>query len=501
MALLNDTTDPSQGDSEYVEMTKQKVSLPTLQTYNKERLQSRAEKKGCSNYRKEASSKGPPLESAAQSSCYQSCQEESAHGNFQSLQTESIYEEMHPISRIKEDRCNLMQGQFNITDNIYHQPMEASYEKLQRKMSARIYQSLQKKDNSGNKQERVATNESNYSTTNRRTSDSLCDCIPECKKKGKKLSSANIGGRMKSRSKWVKIAVTVVAVVATICLTIGIAIGTATISIPSNTKKIQNISTNSSEALTVPTDSKVSNISTNSEASTISTNSEASTVPTDSKVSIISTSPEHLNIPCSGMMGSWRRVAHFDFRNNVASCPQKLRYNFQPPSCIRSVIQAGCTSVILFPSNSTQYSRVCGRLQGLQRGSVDGFMKYSSLRRSSILHNNYVDGVVLTYQQNPRRHIWTFAASNDAHLNRNNTILKPCSPCDCNRPFFLNPSQYSCSLKPQCSDIQCHIPEWSYAFNRELPRPTTGRIEMRVCRDEDRENEDILITLIDLYIL
>ena len=42
-----------------------------------------------------------------------------------------------------------------------------------------------------------------------------------------------------------------------------------------------------------------------------------------------------------------------------------------------------------------------------------------------------------------------------------------------------------------------HDDTWFY---RQLPEATTDDIEMRVCRDEDRDNEDILIQSVDIYI-
>lgn len=40
-------------------------------------------------------------------------------------------------------------------------------------------------------------------------------------------------------------------------------------------------------------------------------------------------------------------------------------------------------------------------------------------------------------------------------------------------------------------------PPWFY---KELLEPTTGDIEMSVCRDEDQNNEDIQIQIIQIYI-
>ena len=38
-------------------------------------------------------------------------------------------------------------------------------------------------------------------------------------------------------------------------------------------------------------------------------------------------------------------------------------------------------------------------------------------------------------------------------------------------------------------------------FYRQLPQPTSDDIEMRVCRDEDRSNEDFLLTFIEIYVV
>ena len=40
-------------------------------------------------------------------------------------------------------------------------------------------------------------------------------------------------------------------------------------------------------------------------------------------------------------------------------------------------------------------------------------------------------------------------------------------------------------------------PPW---FHKQLPQPTTDNIEMRVCRDEDVSNEDIVIEVVEIYI-
>ena len=47
------------------------------------------------------------------------------------------------------------------------------------------------------------------------------------------------------------------------------------------------------------------------------------------------------------------------------------------------------------------------------------------------------------------------------------------------------------------SDECCTIPY----FLKTLPQPTTDDIEMRVCRNERRNNEDIAIETVEIYVL
>ena len=42
-----------------------------------------------------------------------------------------------------------------------------------------------------------------------------------------------------------------------------------------------------------------------------------------------------------------------------------------------------------------------------------------------------------------------------------------------------------------------HNPPW---FHKQLPQPTTDDIEMRVCRDEEQEDEDIPIAYVEIYV-
>ena len=57
-----------------------------------------------------------------------------------------------------------------------------------------------------------------------------------------------------------------------------------------------------------------------------------------------------------------------------------------------------------------------------------------------------------------------------------------------------------------CQGTDCTSPNACCSFNnppwfyKQLPQPTTDGIEMRVCRDEDRANEDVYIQIAEIYI-
>ena len=55
------------------------------------------------------------------------------------------------------------------------------------------------------------------------------------------------------------------------------------------------------------------------------------------------------------------------------------------------------------------YTKVCGKVLAYQLGSTDAFG--TIYHREISIDFNYVDGVSLTHDLNPREHIWTFAAA------------------------------------------------------------------------------------------
>ena len=168
----------------------------------------------------------------------------------------------------------------------------------------------------------------------------------------------------------------------------------------------------------------------------------------------------------------------------------------------------------MFSSNDKSYSRVCGRVIGYQKVSPDTF-------HPSHLHGlegSYVDGVSITHGAvGSRQHIWSFAA---ALYESQYTADNRC-PCNNEAPSFIENNYFCDSGNPDSSmfaDIvysdhplwdsvgcgptssccQRNTPPW---FCTALPRPTTDDIELRICNDESPDNEDTLVSFVDLNIM
>ena len=206
---------------------------------------------------------------------------------------------------------------------------------------------------------------------------------------------------------------------------------------------------------------------------------------------------------CGNITRGWMRVAYLNLTDNGQQCPSGLeqRTISNRVTCGIRGLESGC-STLHFPINVIHpHSRVCGKVLGRMIGTPDGFEMYQ--RGTNLtLDDNYVDGVSLTHGE-PRHHIWTFAA---VRTSTSFNCMLGCYP-----PTSLQfiSSEYSCDGGPSLDldmsqDIvwdgnNCSLndPSWFY---RQLPQPITDGIEMRVCRDQVRSDEDIGIEHIEIYV-
>ena len=218
----------------------------------------------------------------------------------------------------------------------------------------------------------------------------------------------------------------------------------------------------------------------------------------------------YCTMSCGTLTGGWTRVGFLDMTNSSHQCPSGLMERNDSPNirtCVRNEASGGCSSVELSTAN-IQYSDVCGRITAYQVGSPDDFRV-----TNEDINSAYVDGVSLTHG-NPRQHIWTFAAA-----ARMDGICDPCRtesrPESVGIDFFCdsgNPRSSSAtsgtfhSDNPlwdgdECvADNECCPTDNPPYFLKTLPQSTTDNIEMRVCRNERRSNEDIAIETVEIYV-
>ena len=223
--------------------------------------------------------------------------------------------------------------------------------------------------------------------------------------------------------------------------------------------------------------------------------------------------------------GGWMRVANIDMTDPNQNCPAGFRLVTRTSAPLRTCGRpgpAGCVSTS-FQTYGVKYVHVCGRVIGYQDGTPDAFGQYANTPGGTAIDSVYMDGVSLTHGQSPRQHIWTFAGAADETAR--NFILA--NVCPCTQPdilyagtipsfvgqdyfcdtgsreavgsiFYHNDSLWDgqgCGGNSTCCEF--NNPPW---FCRQLPRPTTDDIELRICGDEDTDNEDTPIEQVQIYI-
>ena len=214
------------------------------------------------------------------------------------------------------------------------------------------------------------------------------------------------------------------------------------------------------------------------------------------------------------------RIANIDMSDPNTDCPHGLypRIDGSLRTCQRGHYVPGCSSVS-FNTFGVQYSRVCGRIRGYQWASPNAFYWFQRNPHLTI-EDSYVDGVVLTNQvNNARSHIWTFAAAID-EVGRVAPYSCQCSNNDTNiefeTPSFVG-NDYFCETGSRsrfrygvlytddplwdgkgCGEVStcCDKGEW---FCKDVPK-TSSDIELRLCGNEKRSNEDTPLELIELYV-
>ena len=220
---------------------------------------------------------------------------------------------------------------------------------------------------------------------------------------------------------------------------------------------------------------------------------------------------------CCDITGGWMRVADLDMTNATQQCLPAFRA-ITSPRRLCGTHGRGCVSTT-FPVHGVQYSHVCGRIKGYQYGSPNGF-NHDVLGQPLTINDQYVEGASLTHGQNPRNHIWTFAAARDETQTNNNAC--PCTKTDTpytgRVPPFIG-EDYFCDTGsrnvythqyylddplwdgagcgPASTCCEFNSPPW---FCKELPQPTTDDIELRLCVGSGLSNEDVLLEQYEIFV-
>ena len=217
---------------------------------------------------------------------------------------------------------------------------------------------------------------------------------------------------------------------------------------------------------------------------------------------------------CSGGRG-WMRVAKIDMTRPNEDCPE----GFRKVTSNGKTMCGGQSSQIIsttFPVHGFQYSRVCGKIIGYQFYKTNAFHNY--IVNGGSIDSFFVDGIVLTHGS-PRTHIWTFTTGH--HQYHVGSSGCPCNDgsqvnnlppyvgneyfCDSGHGQNTNPPQQYLTHDPLWDGAGCvrgscctfNSPPW---FCKTWPYPTTDDIELRLCINEDINNENVLFEKVELYV-
>ena len=175
-----------------------------------------------------------------------------------------------------------------------------------------------------------------------------------------------------------------------------------------------------------------------------------------------------------------------------------------------------CDSIVISTAGQT-YQEVRGKVKAYQFGSPDGF------HSNNDINSIYVDGISITNGiSSSRKHIWTYAIG-FRQFRPSNPHIGTCPSTGSGRgpPDFVGDSHFCSSAnagdpgqeRSDWAPVLYPTPLWSNIrgdcsdcggndlfFCVRLPAPTCDDLEIRVCADENLDNEDIRIESMDFYI-
>ena len=216
---------------------------------------------------------------------------------------------------------------------------------------------------------------------------------------------------------------------------------------------------------------------------------------------------------CAGVSGGWRRIVNINISAGD-DCPGEWRKATHSNVRVASDNIWTCSSAI-FLTNGMSFQRVCGRARGYQKGDTWAFYGTDpDLYRT--IDEDYVSGLSITYGNNPRQHIWTFASGRGEKYNH--ALNCPCTTTAAlSLPSYVG-SNYYCESAPWhyfnydtyffnntlwdgagCIDNCCDdtTQPWFYC---QLNQITQDGIEARICTAGKFRRRSVVIDQLELYI-
>ena len=223
----------------------------------------------------------------------------------------------------------------------------------------------------------------------------------------------------------------------------------------------------------------------------------------------------HAPLTLCGVLGKWRRVAHINMNEDGTSCPPGLvktsNTALNKRACGRSV-DKNCSSV-LFPTGETNYTQVCGIVQGYQFGGNNAFGP--SYHHNITIDGPYLDGISITAGQ-PRQHLWSYAVRHDETRgeacpcnNRSDLITHVPNFVGehhyCESGFSVNPRGQTSWGDPLWDGAGCTVEGNQccerYGWFHRVIASTTDDIEVRWCSNKRRSIEDVYTDLVEIWVL
>ena len=216
----------------------------------------------------------------------------------------------------------------------------------------------------------------------------------------------------------------------------------------------------------------------------------------------------HMEELCGSDEG-WTRIAYLDMSNEEEKCPDGLRLYEANGVRACGKHSSGCAS-ITFPFEGISYSEVCGKVIGYQYYTTNG------AHSSKGINDIYLDGISLTHGY-PRSHIWSFMSGTYESGSGSDC---PCGSVGSrSAPSFVGKHYYceAAAVPPikyklytddplwdgkGCGPIetQCCTPPGLPWFHRSFPYTTNDYIEMRLCCNQNIDNEDVTVSLFEIYV-